>query len=72
MSFQHLGYYKEYYIDNKFIGTIPCEKERDEIGYNGRKIETLKEKVILHNKKAIKSGTQVQTMIYPLSGKLEK
>lgn len=42
--FEHLGYFKEYYIDNKFIGTIPCEKDQ-EIGYEGRKTSTTTEKV---------------------------
>lgn len=67
--FTNLGYYKEYYIDNKFIGFIKCEKDREMIGYNGRKQETVLSDIVLENKKKIKSGTIVVTFLYPLCGK---
>jgi hypothetical protein len=66
--FKELGYFKEYYIYNKFIGFINCEKDRDIIGYNGRQEETTKSDIILFNKKKIKKGTLVRTIIYPLCG----
>lgn len=66
--FEHLGYFKEYYIDNKFIGTIPCEKDQ-EIGYEGRKTSTTTEKITLQNQKTIKAGQEVTTIVYPLNGK---
>lgn len=68
--FSHLGYFKEYYIDNKFIGIIVCEKDREVIGYNGRVKETLKENVCCSNKKVIKKGSEVTTLLYPLCGKI--
>lgn len=69
-TFQDLGYFKEYYLKNKFIGTLPCEKDREIIGYNGRQKETTTTKVVFKNKKLIKAGTEVETIIYPLNGKL--
>jgi hypothetical protein len=72
--FEKIGYFKEYYINNRFIGTVtPCEKDRDEVGYYSRKDEVLTDTVILDNKKRIKKGTLgVHTLIYPLFGKLIK
>ena len=68
--FEHLGYFKEYMIDGKSIGTIPCEKDRDLIGYVGRRTEVVLDSIILDNGKKIKAGTKVVTIIYPLSGKM--
>lgn len=67
--FETLGYYKEYYIDSKFIGTIRCELGEREIGYNGRLGEVVFEKMKLDNGKIIKPNTIVTTIIYPLCGK---
>lgn len=71
--FEILGYFKEYYIDNKFIGSIKCDKDRDVIGYSGMIKEIIKEPIILENGKKIKANTSVITILYPLNGKkLEK
>lgn len=70
--FEDLGFFKEYYIDGKFIGTTPSEKDRETIGYLGRKTETTKEKIECSNGKKIKSGIEVTTYLYPLTGKLKK
>lgn len=67
--FEHLGYFKEYFVNNKFIGTIACEKDREEIGYAGRRKEILAETIILDKGKKIKANTEVVTAIYPLCGK---
>lgn len=67
--FEILGYFTEYYINNKFIGTINCEKDRDIIGYNGKTFIVLSEDIVLSNKIKIKKGTQVLTILYPLCGK---
>jgi len=69
--FEHLGYFKEYYIDGKFIGSINCEKDREIIGYDGRRIETTTEEIVLSNKKKIKKGTEVKTFLYPLNGRIK-
>lgn len=68
-EFEHIGYFKEYYIDSKFIGTINCELGDREIGYEGRLGEMVFEKIKLSNKRIIKAGTLTTTIIYPLCGK---
>lgn len=70
--FQELGFYKEYYLDGKLIGISNCERDREEVGYNGRKKEILKEVVILTNKKKAKANVEYLTMIYPLCGRINK
>ena len=59
--FETIGYYKEYYIDSKFIGTIRCELGAREIGYNGRLGEVVFEKIKLDNGKIIKPNTIATT-----------
>lgn len=68
--FNHIGYFKEYYIGSKFIGMVVCEKDRDVIGYNGKITETLEENLYCTNKRFIKKGTVVTTLLYPLCGKI--
>ena len=41
--FDTIGYFKEYYVNSKFIGTTPCELSNRVIGYEGRLNEILKE-----------------------------
>lgn len=67
--FEELGYYKEFWVKRKYIGSIKCERDRKEIGYNGQQDEVLSQDVVCMNKKKIKQGTLVTTMIYPLNGK---
>jgi hypothetical protein len=69
--FKDLGYYKEFYINSKFIGTLQSDKDREVIGYFGRKTETTTERIELDNKKVIKPNTEVVTMLYPLCGELK-
>jgi hypothetical protein len=67
--FETIGYFKEYYIDRKFIGTLKCELGEREIGYNGRLGEVVFEKLRLDNGKVIKANTVVTTIVFPLCGK---
>ena len=69
--FEDLGYFKEYYIGNKFVGTMPSEKDREVIGYCGQTKETILERLELQNKKVIKPNTEVTTILYPLCGRLK-
>lgn len=71
-EFEHIGYFKEFYKDGKYIGTLSCETDGRDIGYNGRKKETSPNDIILQNKKKIKANTEVTTAIYPLCGKMIK
>lgn len=68
--FEEIGYFKEYYKDGKYIGSIKSEKDRAGVGYEFRMVETTNEKIVLSNKKTIKMGETVLTILYPLSGKI--
>lgn len=68
--FEHLGYFKEYYVGRKLIGHIRCEKDRELTGYAGRKNEILDAAITLENGKKVKPGIEVMTMLYPLNGKI--
>lgn len=69
-NFEYLGYFKEYWIDNKMIGMLNCEEEKGRVhGYFGRKKEIFDHDITLENKKKIKANTEVQTMIFALCGK---
>jgi len=70
--FEQLGYFKEYYIENKYIGSIKTEKDREVIGYYGRQYEILLNDLFLENKKKIKKGTKINTVIYPINGRAIK
>ena len=67
-TFEIVGYFKEYYIENKFIGTLNCEKDSDVIGYYSKKKITLEKDLILDNKKKLKKGQEVYTILFPLNG----
>lgn len=67
--FKQEGYFKEYYLNGKYIGNIKSDIDRDIIGYNGRKDEIISNTIILENKKKLKVGLQYQTILYPLCGK---
>ena len=70
--FEQLGFFKEYYLNGKFFGSLNIETpDRNTIGYNGRRDEILNE-TLTFNKGRIKAGTTVQTIIYPLCGRLKK
>lgn len=68
-QFEHLGYFKEYYVNNVFYGSVNIEQiDRDVIGYCGRKFEILDQDMVF-KKGRIKAGMQVATIVYPLCGK---
>lgn len=67
--FTELGYYKEYYIAGKFIGVVEeVEKDRDTIGFFGKRNEIVVETIRCTNGRIIKPGTEIMTIIYPLCG----
>lgn len=68
--FSNFGYYKEYYLNGKYIGSIKTEKDRNIIGYNGKLNENIDSIIILDNKKKLKLNTIYQTILYPLCGKI--
>ena len=55
------GYFKDVYINKKYIGSIVCDKDRDIFGFYGRLIETTINELVLSNKKRIKPNTLITT-----------
>tara|TARA_R110002110_G_scaffold171424_1_gene373892 strand:+ start:115 stop:342 length:228 start_codon:yes stop_codon:yes gene_type:complete len=69
-QFEKIGYFIEYMIDTKYIGTITIEQpDRKEIGYYGRIDSVANQDILLDNKKRIKKGQSYYTRMYPLCGK---
>lgn len=67
--FDEYGYFKEYYINGKFVGIVnDIEKDREIMGFFGSKTETTTEIVILSNNKKIKPNTIVTTQLHYLNG----
>lgn len=65
-----IGYSKDYYHNGKYIGSLKCEKDRDVLGYYGRKKEILQNDVVFRNKKRIKKGELVLTELQQLNGRI--
>ena len=69
-QFEKLGFFIEYMIDTKYIGTINIEQpDREEIGYYGRIDSVANQDILLDNNKRIKKGQSYYTRMYPLCGK---
>ena len=68
-EFETKGYFKDYYVNGKFVGSKECEKDREEFGYFGRKNEILCETINFKSKK-IKAGTEVMTELQRICGKV--
>lgn len=68
-EFESLGFFVEYIVDKKMIGTknVPTN-ETGKIGYESTQHFTAEEDILFKNKK-IKKGTNYYTRIYPLCGK---
>jgi len=63
------GYYLEYYKNNTFIGCMAIkEKDRETIGYAGKK-KHIAENSIRIKKKVIKKGEEYMTIMYPYQSK---
>lgn len=69
-KFENIGYFKEYIIDAKLIGTKIINKpDREEIGYYSTQQHIADIDIIFNNKKRIKKGQSYYTRLYPLCGK---
>ena len=70
VKFEHLGYSVDYSVDGKYVGSKRIEeKDRELIGYDGRKTEISSDVILLDNKKKIKKGVKYTTILFPLNGK---
>lgn len=70
MNFEQLGYFKDYYRNGKYIGSVNnCQKDREHFGYSGRINEVTQEPIYLSNKRIIKAGEQVVTELQIICGK---
>jgi hypothetical protein len=68
--FKDDGYFLEYYVNGKFIGTkLIDEPDRQEIGYYSKIDSVAEQNIVLQSKKIIKQGTKYYTRMYPLCGK---
>ena len=64
-----IGYYEEFLINGKFIGTKICQEQNREIGYYGKITKIADSDITLENKKKIKKGQEYYTRYYPLNGR---
>lgn len=71
-EFEQHGFYKDYYCNGKYIGSMKTEKDREVLGYDGRKTEILGEPIVFSKTKKIRKGAEVITEIYPICGKIIK
>jgi len=68
--FEDMGYFLEYLVDGKLIGTQLLEKpDREHVGYHGRIDAIAETDIILQRNKVVKKGTKYYTRMYPLCGK---
>lgn len=67
---EHIGWFLEFYIDNKYMGTVVIDQpDRDQVGYYSRQDDVAVADILLDNGKKIKEGTRYYTRLYPLNGK---
>ena len=69
MTVETIGYFEEYFVKQKFIGTKPTEKQDREMGYYGKQTKIAETEIVLDNKKKVKKGQEYYTRYYPLNGK---
>jgi len=70
LTYEIIGYFKDYYIEGKYIGSIVgVEKDREKCGYTGRQVHIANSDIILDKNKKIKAGTEYSTQLMPLCGK---
>jgi hypothetical protein len=68
--FKVFGYYLEYWVGGKMIGTTKHETQLgQEFGYYSRKNAVADKQILLEKNKKIPAGVEYFTMEYPLCGK---
>ena len=69
MTVETIGYFEEYFVNQKFVGTKMTEQQDREIGYYGKQVKVADDDIILDNKKRVKKGQEFYTRYYPLNGR---
>jgi hypothetical protein len=69
MTVETIGYFEEYFVNQKFVGTKMTEPQDREIGYYGKQVNVANDDIILDNKKRVKKGQEYYTRYYPLNGR---
>lgn len=69
MTVETIGYFEEFFVNQKFIGTKPTEKQDREMGYYGSQTKIAETEIVLDNKKKVKKGQEYYTRYYPLNGR---
>lgn len=67
-----IGYFKEYYCNNNFIGSVTLkENDHKGLGYDFRKFYKAEETIKIGKRKILK-GQDYFTVVFPLCGKLKE
>ena len=68
-TFKIIGYYEDYFVDNKYIGSKSCAEQPDRTqGFFGQRYFFATDDIILEKGKKIKTGTKYKTYYSQLSG----
>jgi|TARA_Y100000004_G_C8954264_1_gene430043 hypothetical protein len=71
-EYKVIGYYLEYFVDGKFIGSKPCEQDAARnLGWAGKRFAYATSDIKLDRNKTIKAGTKYYTYYNQLCGKLK-
>tara|TARA_R100000995_G_C3424946_1_gene95721 strand:+ start:100 stop:429 length:330 start_codon:yes stop_codon:yes gene_type:complete len=75
MDFEFLGYSIEYYLNNKYVGSVKSDTNDRPTGYAGRRYATADKHIFLTNgigkTKKIRKGQEYYTEVIILCGKLK-
>ena len=71
-TFKIIGYFEDYFVDNKYIGSKRCDEQPERTqGFFGQKYFYAPDDIILEKGKKIKRGTKYKTYYNQLSGKFD-
>lgn len=69
-TFKIIGYYEDYFVDNKYIGSKNCKEQPERtLGFFGQQYSYAIKDIILEKGKKIKAGVKYKTYYNQLSGK---
>lgn len=69
--FENKGYFREYYVGDKYIGYVKCEKDRETLGWYGKQTHIAEENIIV-GKRTIKKGTEYTTQLQMICGRIKQ